>query len=681
MVSHTYDSKLDAISRKIDELSQKISQLSHEPSKTRSPKPGGFSINQEERCSSSLRPTPSSSSLIFTLDPGIQPCTFTGEGVRGVQYNLSKAEYEGESSLFAHAVFASRFLQNAINNTTNAEVAHEMETVLDGLGAAINYGQQQSDPLNKLYPQARAIPPGSTTPNLPLPAIDKVFKCLRMARECPQVAMLWFGDYITPAQFNDYFIKVASSGPTNDADLIIVHCGLYWLFCECSKAITDEETRQDYEVQAYICEANLQTVLANLRFHHPANMDFIYAMGIASLYCLQKNKPSGAWTYITSASHMIQALGLQHSAPAGTEGPDEKAQKRNLFWTIYMTEKTLSLRLGRSSTFRDQDITLPRPGIERPRGSFLAELAPGWVTLASIQGRIYDDIYSPGALMQPPHIRASRAQALANELKSAMQHMQDIHNHYDASKAQVLGLDYHEIARRSDRVIGLSMLTLVYRSIAPAKPSTSASAFCQECIDAARETLAENDRCVAAIIKARGKTVFLETYINWSIIQSPFIPFIVLFCHVIETSEASDLVRMRSFVEALESTSTSRSHGIYDKQRRLFKALHDVAANYVEVKLRTGNDQKGMSMSRPMARHYTDAFACTPGTLDTGGMTGSPGTTCTADIPGSMQSRSEATAEGMGQFGDVDIEMDFSSAEVWDWFNKSQSMMRILEDT
>ena len=92
-----------------------------------------------------------------------------------------------------------------------------------------------------------------------------------------------------------------------------------------------------------------------------------------------------------------------------------------------MTEKTLSLRLGRLSTFRDQDITLPRPGMERPRGSFLAELVPGWVTIASIQGRIYDDIYSPGALMQPPHTRASRAQDLASELETAMQHLQDIH--------------------------------------------------------------------------------------------------------------------------------------------------------------------------------------------------------------------------------------------------------------
>lgn len=145
------------------------------------------------------------------------------------------------------------------------------------------------------------------------------------------------------------------------------------------------------------------------------------------MYCLQKSKPSAAWNFINSASHMIQALGLQHNAPAGIEGPEEKVQKRYLFWTIYMTEKMLSLRVGRSSTFRDQDITLTRLGMERPSGTFLAELAPGWINMASIQGRIYDDIYSPGALMQPPHIRTSRALTLATELKTVMQHAQDIH--------------------------------------------------------------------------------------------------------------------------------------------------------------------------------------------------------------------------------------------------------------
>ncbi|RDW93602.1 putative C6 transcription factor [Aspergillus mulundensis] len=647
MVSHSFDSKLDALSRKVDELNQKINQLDHDPTRNRA----SPNVNQEEHSSSlSFGSTPTSS-LVSTPDPRNLSYTLADSGTRVSHDQHPKGEYEGESSLFAHAVFATRFLQNAIDNTTNAVIAHEMEAVLDGLRAAVNSGKQQSDTLEKLYPHAKALTPSLTTRNLPLPPMDKVFMCLRMARECPQVATLWLGDYITPAQFNDFFIKIASHGPATEADLIIVHCGLYWLFCECSKVITDEATKQDYDSQALLCETNLQTVLANLHFHQPANMDSVCAMGLASLYCLQKSK-SAAWSFINSASQMIQALGLQHSTPAGTDSPEESAYRRNVFWTIYMNEKMLSLRLGRPSTFRDQDITLPRPGMERPNGTFLAELAPGWITMASIQGRIYDDIYSPGALMQPPHIRTSRAQALAAEMETAMQHIQDVHNHYDASKAQVLGLEYHEIAKRSDQVNCLIMLTLIYQGIVPEKPS--ASAFCQECIDAARETLQEHDRCVAVITKARGKTVFLETYINWSIIQSPFIPFIILFCHTIETSQPSDLEYMRTFVESLESTSTSRAQSTYGKQCRLFRALYDVAVKYVEVRSRDCTGQAEMS--------WSDA------------------THASGLLPPYTQFTPNGVGTGLIGGPDINMEMDLSSAGLWDWFTKNQSIMKMLED-
>jgi hypothetical protein len=119
------------------------------------------------------------------------------------------------------------------------------------------------------------------TRNLPLSAMDKVLMRLRMARESSQVAMLWFGNLMRPAQFNDYFFKIASPSPTTEADLIIVHCGLYWLFCECSKVVTNEETNQNYDAKAFKCVGNLETVLANLPFHQPTNIDFVYAMGMA----------------------------------------------------------------------------------------------------------------------------------------------------------------------------------------------------------------------------------------------------------------------------------------------------------------------------------------------------------------------------------------------------------------
>mgnify|MGYP000867911777 CR=1 FL=1 len=262
-----------------------MSNLNHESPKSTAPHhldgAEPITFNKEDRyCSSGFGPTPSASSLGST--PNQEPLPYTPkDSVPRVHHDSSKAEYEGESSLFSHAVFASRFLQNAIDNTANTEVAHEMEAVLENLRAAVCFGKEPSDSLDKLYPHARTMPPGSSTRNLPLPPTDKVFVCLRMAKECTQVATLWLGDYIKPAQFTDYFIKVVSPGPATEADLIIVHCGLYWLFCECSKAVVDGGIKEDYDAQALLCEANLSTVLANLRFHQPTNIDLAYAMGMA----------------------------------------------------------------------------------------------------------------------------------------------------------------------------------------------------------------------------------------------------------------------------------------------------------------------------------------------------------------------------------------------------------------
>lgn len=150
---------------------------------------------------------------------------------------------------------------------------------------------------------------------------------------------------------------------------------------------------------------------------------------------------------------------------------------------------------------------------------------------------------------------------------------------------------------------------------------------------------------------------------------------------------------MRGLVEMLESTSdTSADTSAYntcDKQRRLFKALYDVAVKYVEVKARANGAQAGMSWSKAR-KQYVDAFAGTAST----GPAGTLNQQITQDSDGNIPSYSENGA-GVGlmdglvapaalqnpAFGDVDMEMDLSGAELWDWFNKNQSIMRMLEDT
>lgn len=127
-------------------------------------------------------------------------------------------------------------------------------------------------------------------------------------------------------------------------------------------------------------------------------------------------RPSAAWSFTVSASQTCQSLGL-HSAVSMSKMPAGTRQENlKLFWAVYMTDKLLSLRLGRSSTIRDSDITVPRLAPEdnwsRPSNPAL----PAWVETCSLHGRVYDEIYGPNALLELQGVRTAKARALASEL-------------------------------------------------------------------------------------------------------------------------------------------------------------------------------------------------------------------------------------------------------------------------
>lgn len=114
---------------------------------------------------------------------------------------------------------------------------------------------------------------------------------------------------------------------------------------------------------------------------------------------------------------MCLAMGLHSSHAIVTEQGEAVQRKICLFWAVYVLEKTVALRLGRPSTIRDQDITIPRLTLDRKMTSLAYSRLPDWIDAASIYGRLYDSLYSPPALAQPGSVRISRASALASELE------------------------------------------------------------------------------------------------------------------------------------------------------------------------------------------------------------------------------------------------------------------------
>ena len=84
---------------------------------------------------------------------------------------------------------------------------------------------------------------------------------------------------------------------------------------------------------------------------------------------------------------------------------------------------------------------------------------------------------------------------------------------------------------------------------------------------------------------ASRKRIILTPYIPngllpRALLAAPFVPFIVLFCHAIETRDPSHLENLSAVVRALQILPRE-TPDIYGKQRRVFELMYSVACKYI----------------------------------------------------------------------------------------------------
>jgi hypothetical protein len=282
---------MEHISNKIDKLSEMMRELSHERTSN-----SGFE-----------RPAGLRSPLHSSLQSKESQATSSNKKTGAKRPHLPLNEVEGiESTLFSHVVFATRYLQTVVENDPYSNVAAEMTSTLDALRSMVNTQNQQNETLEGSPPFPKALPPGLGFKDLPIPSMDRILACLRIAygsygwfvlqiaaiftdssEECSPNRVYWPFEFGPLGDFTGYVIKACSPGPVTDTELIIVHYGLYCLFTECSRAVEDETVKQEYEAQATICKDSLETILSNLSFHISTNIDSVCAMYMA--VCLSLN--------------------------------------------------------------------------------------------------------------------------------------------------------------------------------------------------------------------------------------------------------------------------------------------------------------------------------------------------------------------------------------------------------
>ncbi|KAI1825856.1 fungal-specific transcription factor domain protein [Xylaria intraflava] len=521
-----------------------------------------------------------------------------GDG-SSIMFDPEDAEtFEGNSSLAAHTAFASEFLADAVRKTTlgdDANINPKFNAALNSLRQIVN---MQNRSRQRSTAGVWSPAPSFTNPkkgesangdargrkhfqrwnlkDLPLPPMELVLEQLSDMRHGPVPVMLaiiyTFIDY-------EHFIDRCrqlyfNTDSISEASFITVNTGLTYIFFEASLTASDAAKKARYEECRFMSQNNLEIALAQLNMMMPATAENIEALLMGACFCIDESRASFGWLLVARAAHMCRTLGYHQIHTMKDDEPQTKGDKSLLFWCTYMLDKALSLRLGRASVLQDFDISLPHQTPDAKAAYPGREVITLWIQHARVLGRIYERLYSPGALRQPEALRTEQVCVLAREQRRLMGETVALLREFETAT------DGEErmfaMTLKADEVSFLASLALTYRALPPNGPRSRT--FADECIDAARASM----RCHQEAIDMMSDQSLRIVYIHWTILYAPFIPFIVIFCLVIETSDLEDRQRLADFVKSLEPACEVSSS--VRKLYQLCQVLYNVAELYVEAK-------------------------------------------------------------------------------------------------
>ena len=190
-----------------------------------------------------------------------------------------------------------------------------------------------------------------------------------------------------------------------------------------------------------------------------------------------------AWTVLSTACRLAQDAGLHRaSSYTGTHSNEERRKHKWLFWILYSFDHCFALLFGRAPNIQDYDISVSRPDFTDPESMQSGQIV-GWIQLASLQGRVYSELYSAAAQHIAIETKVDTALKLAAEFRLLEQNARPLYEN--------LGIpDYRRGATASAAVVIYSSMTMALKVIPP--PGMTASGpmhFCDECVQVARKAL------------------------------------------------------------------------------------------------------------------------------------------------------------------------------------------------
>ncbi|RKK48876.1 hypothetical protein BFJ67_g7127 [Fusarium oxysporum f. sp. cepae] len=535
LISSQYEQKIDRIENRLEGIEQLLRRAFDEQPITRSV----------------ARPPESLPTDSFNVSRD-----FGDSSRNGPSYADSEMALEGSSSMKAATVYASDFFQTVLGQSPAVDTSTRVNAALLSLKQMIE--------INSYRSMGDRIPSRRETQNdgirdLAMPPLHLFISKDRLIDCCREI----------------YFAVDNFSLPT----FLIANATLRYLFQEKAQQSQDPSSREEYRKLSQLCRGNLETAMNKFNVLAPPSLENAEAFLLGAIYAIEVSQPMLAWQLVSGAGGICQTLGWHQLVPNSDSTTDRKI---SLFWLTYLLDKGLSLRLGRPAVIHDDEITLPERLDKADVPGGWRDLLTQWIRHSRLVGRAYQDLYSPSALRKSVQERGERARDLMAALKRIMDdslmplgqaHLME-RNTGDFGSAPNRMI---KTVLKADEVWYWTTLTFIRRAV----PSTEGGhgAVSPACLESARMAFEAHGECMRMTDpSSETKAV----YLLWTIIYTPFVPLIVVFCNVIETSNPEDIRILGEFCESLKPLC-----GIFEAIQELHdlcQVLYNLAISYVEAK-------------------------------------------------------------------------------------------------
>lgn len=210
------------------------------------------------------------------------------------------------------------------------------------------------------------------------------------------------------------------------------------------------------------------------------------------------------WNLTSAAARHCITLGF-HREECIEQFPVQEADAiRRIFWQIYISDKNLSLRLGKASTIQDFDTDIRQVSIsEDPKRAPWDRAFLACTKMAHLQGCLYDGLYSTAARKLTTEDRQNVVSDLAAKLTQWYDDWLHIISFATFDK------DSLERTFEPMHIVYYSVLTLLYRG---ETISNSAAQISQRCFEAARHGLQAHLAYYPKIVSSGSQ---MSSYLLW----------------------------------------------------------------------------------------------------------------------------------------------------------------------